>query len=74
MSTTGTHVLCYLHSIKTFEDEFVSDGTTFDVLSQDWENGNFDTAHLVFPDGKECNVHYTGPVAEGYISPFEQGE
>ncbi len=49
----------------------VPEGTTADILASDLEAGNFDTAHLVMPDGTALDVTYTGPVAEGYVSPFE---
>ncbi len=40
------------------------DGTTADVLSNDLETGNFDTVHLVKPDGTVLDITYTGPVDE----------
>ena len=48
----------------------VPDGTTVDILASDLEAGNFETAHLV-TSGCTLDVTYTGPVAEGYVSPFE---
>ena len=48
----------------------VPDGTTADILASDLEAGNFDVAHLV-NNGIVLDVTYTGPVAEGYVSPFE---
>jgi len=50
------------------------DGTTCDILASDLEAGNFETAHFksIFP----FEMRYSGPVAEGYVSPFqtESGE
>ena len=46
------------------------DGTTADVLGEDLEAGNFETAHLIYPTGSVLELYYTGPVAEGYMSPF----
>jgi hypothetical protein len=45
--------------------------TTVDLLGQDLEAGNFGSAHFVKPNGDVLDVTYTGPVAEGYVSPFE---
>ena len=47
------------------------DGTTCDVLASDLEAGNFEVAHFVLPAGAKGKIHYSGPVAEGYQSPFE---
>ncbi len=51
------------------------DGTTCDILSSKLEAGNFETAHLEqrTPLGNilYIEIAYSGPVAEGYVSPFE---
>jgi hypothetical protein len=47
------------------------DGTTCDVLSSDLEAGNFETAHFVQNGIDHQFLSYSGPVAEGYVSPFE---
>jgi len=46
------------------------DGTTSDILAEDLEAGNFDSVHFESTGGT-LDVHYTGPVREGYVSPFE---
>ena len=48
----------------------VPDGTTANVLSEDLEAGNFDTAILESAGGT-LEITYTGPVREGYVGPFE---
>ncbi len=51
------------------------EGTTADVLSSDLEAGNFEIAHLEIREPgqytRHVEIEYSGPVAEGYVSPFE---
>jgi hypothetical protein len=66
-------------TIDTLEDlqQFIAaapEGTTVDILSDDLEAGNFEEASMVFPSVRgetPLHIHYTGPVAEGYVSPFD---
>lgn len=62
-----------INTLNDLHDFFntLPDGTEADILSSDLEAGNFETAHLTLPDGSEREVHYAGPVAEGYVSPFD---
>jgi hypothetical protein len=46
------------------------DGATCDVLASDLEAGNFEVAHFE-NNGQHLEIRYSGPIAEGYISPFE---
>jgi len=62
-----------LEELRVFLAE-VPDGTTCDILASDLEAGNFETANFVTPLGTPYDVIYTGPVAEGYVSPFEVGQ
>ncbi len=64
-----------LAELKT-ELSILPDGTTCDILASDLEAGNFNVAHFALPAGsitREFAISYTGPVAEGYVSPFETG-
>jgi hypothetical protein len=47
------------------------DGTTCNILASDLEAGNFETAHFESKSGGIFDIVYSGPVAEGYISPFD---
>lgn len=47
------------------------EGTTCNINASDLGAGNFEKAHFVLPSGLEGDVVYTGPIAEGYVSPFE---
>lgn len=47
------------------------EGTTVNILSQDLEAGNFETAHFEVPGQGTIDLDYYGFVAEGYVSPFE---
>ncbi len=47
------------------------EGTTANVLGGDLDAGNFEVAHLETPIGSSIGILYSGPVAEGYQSPFE---
>jgi hypothetical protein len=69
----GIDIMTNINNLNSLSDllNSVPDGTTADILASDLEAGNFDTAHLVKPDGTTLDVTYTGPVAEGYVSPFE---
>ena len=52
------------------------EGTTCDILSDDLEAGNFETAHLEIREpgqyARFVEIEYSGPVAEGYVSPHDQ--
>jgi hypothetical protein len=50
--------------------QFCSDGVTCDVLAPDLKSGNFEVAHFM-NNGVTITLTYVGPVAEGYVSPFE---
>ncbi len=60
-----------LDNLKKFWQE-LPEGSRSDGLPSDLEAGNFDHASIELPDGEELTVTYTGPVAEGYLSPFER--
>lgn len=60
-----------LTDLQAFYSE-LPEGAMSDGLASDLEVGNFDNASIGLPDGKEIDLHYTGPVAEGYVSPFER--
>ncbi len=66
----------HTEKIETLEDlqarlASLPDGTTCDILASDLEAGNFEVAHIVLPAGAKGEIQYSGPVAEGYQSPFE---
>jgi hypothetical protein len=67
---THTETFSTLEDLKIRLDS-LPDGTTCDILASDLEAGNFDVAHIILPAGAEGNIHYTGPVEDGYVSPFE---
>jgi hypothetical protein len=48
------------------------DGAMSDGIPSDLEAGNFDNASIGLPNGEEIDLRYTGPVQDGYISPFER--
>lgn len=55
------------------------EGTTSDVNASDLEAGNFETTCLEIPDERFKHptiafLYYYGPIADGYVSPFEQSE
>jgi hypothetical protein len=60
-----------LDDLRTFLQS-LPDGTAVDGLASDLEASNIDTRSFLTPDGEEINVTYTGPVQEGYVSPFER--
>jgi hypothetical protein len=49
------------------------EGSTASGIASDLEAGNIDEFTVQFPGetGKVVEVSYIGPVAEGYVSPFE---
>jgi hypothetical protein len=47
------------------------EGTTASGIASDLEAGNIDSFSVEKPDGTVIEVQYVGPVAEGYVSPFE---
>ncbi len=47
------------------------EGTKASGIASDLEAGNIDEFSVEKPDGTIIEVQYTGPVAEGYVSPFE---
>ncbi len=50
------------------------EGTKASGIASDLEAGNIDMFSVEKPDGTVIEVQYTGPVAEGYVSPFETGQ
>lgn len=68
-------VINNLEDLSKLEESF-PDGTVINILGEDFSAGNFDTARTEVPNGKDStliiDVTYTGPVKEGYVSPFGQ--
>ena len=61
-----------LADLQQFLSGFPDDSTS-NILVSDLEAGNFDDAVIV-NNLYEFHIHYTGPVAEGYVSPHDQRE
>jgi hypothetical protein len=47
------------------------EGTKASGIASDLEAGNIDEFSVEKPDGTVIEVQYTGPVAEGYVGPFD---
>lgn len=60
-------------NLKDLQEALASlpEGATANVIGEDLEAGNFNDAHIELPDGQVLDIAYSGPVQEGYVSPFE---
>ena len=59
-----------LEDLREFYHD-LPEGSTASGIASDLEAGNIDEFSVEKPDGTVIEVQYVGPVAEGYVSPFE---